>query len=83
MPRATTFYFGGIDIIFSDPPYAKFATLYNKILKEANFAEWASSALMIWEQPPDFKDVYNSEGLLWKVTDVRKFAQTQFIFLKQ
>ena len=74
---------GGVDIIFADPPYAKFAFFYNKLLRNANFAKWSENAVMIWEQPPDLQKDIQTEKLFWKVSDIRKFAQTQFIFLKQ
>lgn len=42
-----------VDYIFADPPYADFTTVWRKLLSDANFAEWAGDARMIWETPPD------------------------------
>jgi len=69
------------DIIFADPPYAKFAFFYKKLLSDAKFAEWAKAARMLWEQPPDFKMPEMSNDLLWNIDNIRKFAQTSFMFL--
>jgi len=74
---------GRIDIIFADPPYAKFALFYKKLLRDAKFAELGKNAVMIWEQPPDSCCDSHERTSLWQVYDIRKFAQTQFIFLKR
>jgi 16S rRNA (guanine966-N2)-methyltransferase len=72
---------GSVDIIFADPPYAKFAFYFKKILSDARFAEWAEGSVMIWEQPPDFKISEDYMDLLWNIDNIRKFAQTSFIFM--
>ncbi|MCK5845763.1 MAG: RsmD family RNA methyltransferase [Victivallales bacterium] len=41
--------------IFADPPYADFSYSWSKILSDGNFAEWAGTAVMIWETPPNVK----------------------------
>ena len=74
---------GSVDLVFADPPYAKFAFFYNKFISNANFAEWADGAVVIWEQPPDFKMIKQEERDLWRVEGIRKFAQTSFIFWKR
>ena len=69
---------GNIDLIFADPPYAKFAYFYNKLLADTKFAEWAEGAMVVWEQPPDFKPQQLPENTCWQTGNVRKFAQTSF-----
>jgi 16S rRNA (guanine966-N2)-methyltransferase len=46
---------GKLDYIFADPPYADFQRVWSEMLSDANFAEWAGNATMIWETPPDIK----------------------------
>lgn len=74
---------GKIDLIFADPPYAKFAFFYKKLLIDAKFAEWTQNALMIWEQPDDPTLELREENSLWEICNVRKFARTSFVFLTQ
>lgn len=69
---------GNIDLIFADPPYAKFAYFYNKFLTDARFAEWAKGAMVIWEQPPNFRAHEITDNSLWQTGNIRKFAQTSF-----
>ena len=71
-----------VDIIFADPPYAKFGFFFNRLMKNANFAEWGGSAIMIWEQPPRFEYELEQDDLLWKKEQTRNFAGTTFIFMK-
>lgn len=73
---------GNINLIFADPPYAQFAYFYNKLLSDARFAEWAQGAMVIWEQPPDFRPQEISGKQLWQTGNIRKFAQTSFNFWK-
>ena len=71
-----------VDIIFADPPYAKFGFFFNRLMKNADFAEWGGSAIMIWEQPPKFSYDMEQVDLLWKKEQTRNFAGTVFIFMK-
>ena len=71
---------GTVDLIFADPPYAKFAYYYSKLLSDARFAEWAEGAMVVWEQPPDTKSEKIDGKQLWDTGNVRKFAQTSFVF---
>lgn len=82
-PSRLNFISGSIDIIFADPPYAKFPYFFKKIMNDANFADWAKNAVIIWENPPDFKIGCMENNPFWKLINIRKFAQTQFIFLTQ
>lgn len=71
------------DIIFSDPPYADSVESLEKLLKNANFAEWAAKATLIWETP-DFKSDFTEaiNGSLWKLDKIKKFGGREFLFLK-
>ncbi len=71
---------GTVDLIFVDPPYAKFANFYSKLLSDARFAEWAEGAVVVWEQPPGFRMEEISGKQFWQAGNIRKFAQTSFIF---
>lgn len=74
-----------INLIFADPPYKNFSFFFKPLLTEPDFAIWAEKAVFIWEIPPsetiDFY-AFSSEINLWKVEKHRKFAQTEFLFLK-
>jgi len=82
-PLRTANLYKSVDLIFADPPYAKFAFFYSKLLSDQKFAEWADDALMVWEQPPDFQLPENNNSLLWQIDTTRRFAQTSFMFLKR
>ena len=71
---------GTVDLIFADPPYAKFAYYYSKFVSDARFAEWAEGAMVVWEQPPDVRGEEIDSKQLWHTGNIRKFAQTSFIF---
>ena len=74
---------GEVDLILADPPYADTARLLNTILKNAEFAEWARNALMVWEVP----DNLNADALPqlspWLLTERRSFGGARFFFLSQ
>ena len=71
---------GTIDLIFADPPYAKFAYYYSKLLSDARFAEWAEGAMVVWEQPPGIRSGKIDGKQLWQTGNIRQFAQTSFVF---
>lgn len=74
-----------INLIFADPPYKNFSSFFKPLLRDTDFSIWAEKAVFIWELPPgetiDFY-AFSSEFNLWKVEKHRKFAQTEFLFLK-
>ena len=70
-----------MDIIIADPPYAQSPQYLERITKDANFADWAKNALLIWEKPDNFRVSFN-ENDLWKEENRRKFAGTEFLFLR-
>lgn len=72
---------GQIDIILADPPYAQSAQYLESLTKNANFASWAGNALLIWETPDNFQVSFNEKDL-WKEEKRRKFAGTEFLFLR-
>jgi len=41
----------GADVIFADPPYAMSADLFEKLLSQERFLQWAQDALLVWELP--------------------------------
>ena len=70
------------DIIFSDPPYADSVEYLGKLIRNANFAEWAAKAVLIWETPDfksDFSEAINNP--LWKLEKIKKFGGREFLFL--
>ena len=70
-------------IIFSDPPYADSVEYLGKLLKNADFAEWAAKSTLIWETPDfraDFTGAINNS--LWKLEKIKKFGGREFLFLK-
>jgi len=70
-----------IDIILSDPPYAQSSQYLKKITTDADFAEWAKNALLVWELPDNFQVSFHDNDL-WKIEKRRKFAGTEFLFLR-
>ena len=68
------------DVIFADPPYAKSAELFRKLLADSHFTEFAAGALLIWEIP----DMPGSVGLFLDTPrlakqQLRKFGGTDFL----
>ena len=70
------------DLIFADPPYAKFAFFFKRLMNNANFAEWATGALMIWEYPSHINRAEPKFADNWKIEQIRSFGGTEFIFLR-
>lgn len=70
-----------VDLIFADPPYAKSASYLKRISQDRGFAEWAENAILIWETPGNFRLSFNKKNL-WQEENRRKFAGTEFLFLK-
>jgi 16S rRNA (guanine966-N2)-methyltransferase len=70
-----------IDIILADPPYAQSAQYLEKLTADANFAEWVGDAILIWETPDKFQFSFQDNDL-WKIENRRKFAGTEFLFLR-
>ena len=69
-----------IDIILSDPPYNQSEYYFNKLINDAEFSQWASGSLLIWELP-ELSCRWEISSC-WSVENIRKFAGTEFIFLK-
>lgn len=70
-----------VDLIFADPPYAKFAFFFSKILQDKSFALWGKNSTIIWEQPPRFHPKEFEESILWEISSIKQFAKTSFIFM--
>lgn len=70
-----------VDIILADPPYAQSADYLEKLTNDAEFAKWAGPALLVWEMPDNFQWSFQ-ENDLWKIEKRRKFASTEFLFLR-
>lgn len=70
-----------INIILADPPYAQSAHFLKNLTQDADFAKWAGKALMIWETPDKFQVSFQDNDL-WKVEKRRKFAGTEFLFMR-
>lgn len=70
-----------IDIILADPPYPQSAAYLQKLTSDAEFAKWAGPALLVWEMPDNFQWSFQ-ENDLWKIEKRRKFASTEFFFLR-
>ena len=71
---------GTINYIFADPPYAKFKFSWEKLLSDANFAEWAGNARMIWETPPD---VIPQPSELWSIVKCESRGGTTFTHIER
>jgi 16S rRNA (guanine(966)-N(2))-methyltransferase RsmD len=71
---------GKIDFIFADPPYRDSERYFNVLTFSDTFTEWAGNALMLWESPGGFRG--RNAGSLWKIIERRKFAGTEFLYLK-
>ncbi len=72
-----------VDVIFADPPYSMSDEVINFLLKNKDFADWASEALFIFEAPSEAsrKPVFNNFGL-WKMKSSRKLGQSVFFILR-
>lgn len=75
-----------VDIVFADPPYADSEDMLKKLLSDAKFAEWAATALLVWELPGSRRlEVINgilTESGSWKSVKRRSFGETEFLFLR-
>ena len=71
------------DIIFADPPYARFARYFKQFITSEEFAHYAENAVFIWEKPPRFNPYEDIEKSFWKVENIRKFAGTEFLYLRK
>ncbi|OGV37043.1 MAG: hypothetical protein A2X48_04320 [Lentisphaerae bacterium GWF2_49_21] len=74
------------DMIFADPPYDITVDMLSRLLSDAKFAEWAGSAVLIWELPDDSRAGEINNLLLenkgWKILKKRRFGDADFLFLK-
>jgi 16S rRNA (guanine966-N2)-methyltransferase len=70
---------GNIDVIFADPPYDMANEVTNFLLKDNDFANWASEALFFFEAPSEAsrKPIFDNFNL-WKIKNSRKVGQSIF-----
>lgn len=75
-----------VDIIFADPPYSESEGVMSKIFKDANFADWAGNAVLVWELPDqafhklDLNQILSNS--VWKLSKKRQLGRTEFAFFK-
>jgi 16S rRNA (guanine966-N2)-methyltransferase len=74
---------GKIDLILADPPYADSKRHLSRLLKSADFAEWAGNALLVWEIPEDFKAEDLPENTRWNVDKRVKLGGACFLWISR
>lgn len=68
------------NLIFADPPYAESGTLLTGLLGNADFTQWASNALLIWEIPS--KGGMPPPPSSWRLENIREFGGVRFFFFR-
>jgi 16S rRNA (guanine966-N2)-methyltransferase len=74
---------GRVDVLFADPPHAKFADLAAALLGPHEIAAWAGHALFVWELPEHPPIPLPPPGSPWQVIRRTRFAGVDFLFLSQ
>jgi 16S rRNA (guanine966-N2)-methyltransferase len=72
---------GHIDVLFADPPHAKFAELAAALLNPPEIAAWAGKALFVWELPEHLPAPLPPPGSPWRILRRTRFAGVDFLFL--
>ena len=70
------------DLIFADPPYADSAALLDAMLKDADFSQWASDALILWELP-DYRSPLKVFPAFWQIKTIRDLGASRFLIIEK
>ena len=70
------------DLIFADPPYAESSELLDAILNRADFSEWASDALILWELP-NYRSGLKVFPPQWHLKAVRDLGASRFLMIER
>ncbi len=68
------------DLIFADPPYAESADLLDAMLRDMDFSEWASDALILWELP-DYRSPLKVFPVCWQIKAIRDLGASRFLMI--
>lgn len=70
------------DLVFADPPYAESADLLDAVLKDADFSQWASDALILWELP-DYRSPLKVFPAFWQIKTIRDLGASRFLIIEK
>lgn len=70
------------DLIFADPPYAESADLLDSLLKNQDFAKWASSAMLMWELP-DHRTQLKVFPENWHLMSIKELGASRFLMMER
>lgn len=76
---AFQFQSSGADLIFSDPPYDRSIELFETLLGNRRFVQWAAGTKLVWEIPDVPGAVGPFLGRPAVTATVRKFGGTDFL----
>ncbi len=72
---------GRIDLLFADPPHAKFAEMADALLGDPRLADWAAGARFVWELPERLAAPLPPPGSPWQILRRARFAGVDFLVL--